>query len=122
MQYSQDSWYQNPKWRALRAKILRRDCYMDQELRRFGLAREAEVVHHIFPRKEFPEYEYEPWNLISLSKATHKEMHDSENDDLTEKGRDLLRRTCLRMGIKIPEKYQRMKQKGGKRLRDKYYY
>ena len=115
-----DPWYTNPRWRRLRACILRRDDYLDQEAKRFGLVREAEVVHHIFPRQEYPQYQYEPWNLISLSRMTHNEMHDRDSDELSEKGKDLLRRTCVRMGMPVPEKYT-FQKKGGHKKRDKYY-
>jgi len=117
-----DEWYRSPKWRRLRASVLRRDSYMDQYAKRFGLALPAEVVHHIFPKDDYPEYAYEPWNLISLSRKTHNEMHDRDTDELTEKGRELLRRTCLRTGKPIPEKYQGTKRRGRSKQRDKYYY
>lgn len=116
-------WYESPKWRRVRQSVLRRDKYFDMELKRYGVPRAAEVVHHIFPREEFPQYEYELWNLISLSRKTHNEMHDRDTDELTEKGMDLLRRTCRKYNKEIPEKYMEKKKKGvmGK-YRDGYYY
>lgn len=115
-----DSWYQSPRWRRLRERVLRRDEYLDREARRYGVVREAEVVHHIFPRDEYPEYQWEAWNLISLSRQTHNEMHDRDSDELSEKGKDLLRRTCVRIGKPVPEKYS-VRKKGGHKKRDKYY-
>lgn len=113
-----DKWYDSPKWLRLRAKILRRDNYLDQEARRFGKIKPAEIVHHIFPKDDYPQYAYEPWNLISVSRMTHNSFHDRETDELTEKGMDLLRRTCRKRQIPIPARYQ--EKKHAKR-RDNYY-
>lgn len=94
------------KWKRKRAMILRRDGYMCQMARRTGRMEEAEVVHHIFPRAEFPEYRLSDWNLISLTKANHNKLHDRVTDELTEAGRDLLRRTARKNGIEVPDKYK----------------
>ena len=72
---------------------------MCQESKRYGRAVPANTVHHIFPRDEYPEYELEPWNLISLSTKAHDEMHDRNTGRLTEKGRRLLDRTAREQGI-----------------------
>ena len=100
------SFYESPKWLRIRQSVLRRDKYFDMERKRYGVFKPAEVVHHIFPRDEFPEYQYELWNLISLSRKTHNEMHDRDSDRLSEKGVDLLRRTCRKYGRQIPEQYK----------------
>lgn len=117
-----DPWYDSQKWKRVRLSALRRDKYMDVESKRFGIPRQAEVVHHIFPKDDYPQYSYELWNLISLSRKTHNEMHDRETDELTEKGRELLRRTCRKYGKPIPEKYMEVKKKGKKSKTDGYYY
>ena len=98
--------YHSPKWERIRAKILRRDKYLDQYAKRFGRMKEAEVVHHIFPRSDFPQYQYETWNLISLSRETHNRMHDKTNDELSDAGIELLRRTARKYGRSVPEKYR----------------
>lgn len=120
-----DPFYDDPKWIRLRNSVLRRDNYMDKESRRFGIIRPAEVVHHIFPKDEFPEYAFSVWNLISLSRQTHNEMHDRDTDELTQKGRDLLIRTARRNNVQVPEKYEQQKQsnrgKGVRIKRDRYY-
>lgn len=120
-----DPFYDDPKWIRLRNSILRRDNYMDKESRRYGIIRPAQVVHHIFPKDEFPEYAFSVWNLISLSRQTHNEMHDRETDELTQKGRDLLIRTARRNNVQVPEKYEQQKQsnrgKGVRIKRDRYY-
>ena len=120
-----DEFYDDPKWKRIRQSVLRRDGYMDREAKRFGKVKQAEVVHHIFPKDEFPEYAFSVWNLISLSRQTHNEMHDRETDELTEKGRDLLLRTARRNNVPVPEKYEKAKQsqkgKGARVKRDTYY-
>lgn len=104
MLYSSD--YRNQKWRHLRELILRRDGYKCQLSKRYGKTVQAEVVHHIFPKNEFPEYKWEAWNLISLSAEMHNKLHDRSNDELTEEGVRLLQRTARRAGIAVPEKYK----------------
>lgn len=120
-----DPFYDDPKWIRLRNSVLRRDNYMDKESKRYGIIRPAEIVHHIFPKDEFPEYAFSVWNLISLSRQTHNEMHDRETDELTQKGRDLLIRTARRNNVQVPEKYEQQKQsnrgKGVRIKRDRYY-
>lgn len=124
-QPDRDEFYDNPRWKRIRQSALRRDGYMDREAKRFGKIKQAEVVHHIFPKDEFPEYAFSVWNLISLSRQTHNEMHDRDTDELTEKGRDLLLRTARRNNIPVPEKYEKAKQsqkgKGVRIKRDRYY-
>lgn len=94
--------YKSKRWERLRADILKRDNYMCQESLRYGKRVQANTVHHIFPAKLFPEYQWEPWNLISLSGAVHNEMHVRDTDELTDRGLDLLRRTARKNKISIP--------------------
>lgn len=67
---------------------------------------QASTAHHIFPRKEFPQYTWEYWNMISLSQSEHEKMHDRVTDDLTEYGKELLRKTARKRGMDIPDKYK----------------
>ena len=101
-----DPFYRTKRWERLRAAVLRRDGYMCQASRRYGKRVEATTVHHIFPRDEFPEYQYCLWNLVSLTSARHDEMHDRETGRLTGKGADLLRRVARRRGMEVPEWYR----------------
>lgn len=94
-----DTFYKSTRWKKLRAAVLRRDKYLCQEAKRYGLTVEATTVHHIFPRDKYPEYEWEPWNLISLSVKEHDEMHRRATGELTEKGRALLYRTAKARGV-----------------------
>lgn len=92
-----DPYYKSKRWLRKRERILRRDKYMCQEAKRYGRMVQAEVVHHIFPRDKYPEYEWEDWNLISLSNAEHNKMHDRFTNELTEKGESLKERTIRKL-------------------------
>ena len=85
--------YNSMKWKRTARMVMRRDGYMCQLSKRYGKAVPAEVVHHIFPVDEYPEYAYEPWNLIALSRKMHNTLHDRNTDALTAEGVALMRRT-----------------------------
>lgn len=93
--------YQCRRWEQKRNKILRRDGYQCQLSKRYGRAVEAEVVHHIFPVSQYPQYEWEDWNLISISKDMHNKLHDRMTDKLSPAGMALLIRTARKHGVKI---------------------
>lgn len=78
--------YKSRRWLAKRKAILSRDRSQCRECRRFGIATEASVVHHVYPVEDFPEYGWEGWNLISLCAACHNAMHDRESGALTVRG------------------------------------
>lgn len=84
--------YKSKRWKALSAKAMRRDGYKCQIAARYGRSVPAEVVHHIYPVDEYPEYAYCLWNLISLSRAAHNRVHDHNNAELTEQGLLLMRK------------------------------
>ena len=63
------------------------------------MIREATVVHHIFPAEEYPEYEWEDWNLISISQEIHNRLHDRNTRKLTENGRKLMQKTARKYKI-----------------------
>ena len=88
------SWdgYRTPRWEKLRKAVLRRDGYRCREAARYGLAVEATTVHHVWPVEDFPQWAWEPWNLISLSQKAHNEMHDRITNALTTKGEAWTRR------------------------------
>lgn len=85
--------YKSKRWLDKREAILRRDKYECQYFKRFGKHREADHVHHIYPADEYPEYKFENWNLISLSKEAHNMMHDRTTGALTLEGKKLQERT-----------------------------
>ena len=85
--------YQGTRWKKKRLKILRLDGYIDRVESRYGRMRPANTVHHIYPAKDYPEYVWCDWNLISVSLATHNRLEDRETGELTKMGQDLMRRT-----------------------------
>lgn len=85
--------YKARRWERLRAQVMRRDGYRCQLSKRYGKAVPADLVHHIYPVDEFPEYAFEPWNLIAVSRAAHNKLHDRDSDKLTAEGVALMRRT-----------------------------
>lgn len=95
--------FNSKRWAKLRAAVLRRDCYLDREALRYGKRITADTVHHIFPREFFPEYTFEPWNLISLSNGTHNKLHDRTGHYLTADGIKLLERTARKNNIFVSE-------------------
>lgn len=106
MRKTADPFYKTKRWTRLRESALRRDGYMCQDAKRYGKRAEATTAHHIFPRDEFPEYQWELWNLVSLSGTAHDAMHDRITNALTEKGAEWLRRTARQRGMEIPARYR----------------
>ena len=100
-----EAFYRSPRWKRLRAAVLRRDGYLCQWSKRFGKRVEADTVHHVFPREDFPEYEWAAWNLVALSGAVHDSMHVRGSRELTGTGKALMRIVARRAGVEVPEKY-----------------
>ena len=106
--------YDHKKWKEKREHIMRRDKYQCQWSKRYGKLVQAEIVHHVFPVSEFPEYAFDDWNLIAVSKRVHNMLHDRDTNELTEAGRELLIRTARKYFKPIPEKYrQQVRQRRG---------
>ena len=95
-----EQFYVSKKWKRKRNAILRRDEYRCQLSKRYGKNETAEVVHHIFPIEEYPQYALMNWNLISLSRTMHNTLHDRSTNKLTEEGINLMERTARRQKIK----------------------
>ena len=85
--------YASPRWRRLRARVLREAGHRCQWARRYGRREQATHVHHIWPAEDFPEYAWCSWNLIALSQASHNAMHDRATGKLSDAGEQLRRRT-----------------------------
>lgn len=81
------------RWRKLRKHILKRDKRTCQYFKRFGERIDATRVHHIYPVKDYPEYAWCEWNLISLSAKAHELMHIRKTGELSEIGKALQNRT-----------------------------
>lgn len=80
------NFYKLKQWEKKREQILRRDHFQCQEAKRYGKYMEAVIVHHIYPLEEYPELALKSWNLISLSKEYHNQMHDRKTNKITDVG------------------------------------
>lgn len=98
---STNPFYNTKRWRHLRSVILRRDGYLDQLELRAGVRMEAETVHHIFPLEQYPQYKYESWNLIAVSRHTHELLHNRLTGELSADGLALLRQTARSQGVPV---------------------
>ena len=96
-----DPFYKSKKWEHTRATVLKRDEYMCQCCKANNQMIQAQCVHHIFPRDTYPEYQFEPWNLMSLCNECHDEMHNHYTGDLSKKGMIFLRSIAAVKGIEI---------------------
>ncbi len=85
--------YHCARWRKKREHILRLDDYMDVLDKRYGRTTEATTVHHIYPANAYPKYCYCDWNLISVSQKTHNRLENRQTGELTEMGKQLMKRT-----------------------------
>lgn len=70
-----EKFYRSKKWRKKRAAILRRDGYVCQHCKWYGIRKEAETVHHIKHLEDYPELALVDDNLISLCKKCHNKEH-----------------------------------------------
>ena len=80
-----DPFYSTWAWRAVRQKALERDlfeCVLCAREGRYALSGagrivpvRATMVHHIKPRKEYPELALVLDNLMSLCDSCHERMH-----------------------------------------------
>lgn len=80
------------RWKRLRNFVMARDGYRCQESLRFGKSVPAEMVHHIYPVREYPELEFVSWNLVALSNLQHNKMHNRTSDEITKKGKEWQKR------------------------------
>ena len=101
-----DKFYQTTRWKSMRRAVLARDRLLCQECARFGRRVDADAVHHVFPRTEFPEHQWAAWNCVSLCRRCHDGMHDRNTDALTKRGVELLKRVARRRGMIVPLRYR----------------
>ncbi|ALY08033.1 putative HNH endonuclease [Exiguobacterium phage vB_EauS-123] len=87
------SFYKSDRWKKKRLAILRRDDYECRECRRYGRVTAATMVHHIKPFEFYPELKLETNNLVSLCNSCHGTLHDRVTNELTEKGREWVKRS-----------------------------
>ena len=85
--------YNSRKWRRKSKHIIMLDGYKDVVLGWYGIRTEANMVHHIYPVKDYPEYAYCDWNLISVGLKGHNRLENRKTGELTRLGKELMRRT-----------------------------
>lgn len=85
--------YGGSRWKAKQRHILRLDDYKDRVAAMYGRTVEANIVHHIYPSKSYPEYAWCDWNLISVSRGTHNKLENRITGELTDLGRSIMERT-----------------------------
>lgn len=83
------NFYLSKRWKAKRKHILRLDKHKDKVAEMYGRTQEGNIVHHIYPLSQHPEWALEDWNLITVSVGTHNKLEDRINGTLTEEGRHL---------------------------------
>ena len=83
--------YKTVKWQKLRLTALKRDKYLCQNCRRYGISELATVVHHLDPDDD--ERFLDLKNLISLCASCHGKVHPQTVYGLTKLGEELLRRS-----------------------------
>lgn len=81
--------YKSKRWLLKRERVLRAAGYKCQYYKRYGKRIDATMVHHIYPVDQYPEYQWEDWNLVALSNEAHEKMHDRRTGRLTKVGEDL---------------------------------
>lgn len=78
--------YQGARWKKKRQMILKLDGYKCRVAAMYGRTEEANTVHHVYPVKEYPEYAWCNWNLISVSLASHNKLENRATGELTPLG------------------------------------
>lgn len=82
--------YGSTKWKKKRLRILKLDGYKDVVAGMYGKTLEGNMVHHIYPAEEYPQWAYEEWNLISINKEiTHNKLENRKTGKLTKQGKML---------------------------------
>lgn len=71
------AFYHSAEWQRVRRAVWARAYGLDEYVYYTeGRAVHADTVHHIEPRNEAPDKQYDMNNLICVSNATHKLIHD----------------------------------------------
>ena len=95
-----DQFYNSKRWRRHAAAILSRYNYLDQVQKRYGRLVPATMVHHALPLDQYPEYAFSDFNLIPVSRETHRTLH-YDDGSLTRAGAELAARVARRAGVTI---------------------
>ena len=70
-----DNYYQSARHKAWRDKVMRRDKYLCQECLRYGKRVAATHAHHVKPREDYPELQYDVSNGRALCMGCHNKEH-----------------------------------------------
>lgn len=70
-----DLYYGRKRHRDWRDKVLRKAKYICIECARYGKRTPATVAHHIKPREDYPEIQYQLDNGAALCEACHNKAH-----------------------------------------------
>lgn len=95
-----DDFYNAAKWRNCAARALSRANFRDVIAARYGRIEQAEMVHHALPLDDFPQYAYDPRNLLPVSRKTHRGLH-YDDGRLTAEGVAAARRAARQLGVDI---------------------
>lgn len=74
-----EPFYRSQAWRQAREARLAADNYLCQRCLRRNILAPAEMVHHIKPLKQYPEYALDIDNLTSLCNACHEKVEQRGN-------------------------------------------
>lgn len=92
--------YKSKRWELCRERALRSAGYQCQDAKRYGIMREATVVHHVWPVEQWPEFAWCDWNHLPLSAEAHDRMHDRTTGQLTPLGESWRRRVPPPVGAR----------------------
>lgn len=70
-----NKFYNSKVWKTKRKYILHRDQYLCQQCKKYGINKEAKIVHHIIEMEDQPELKLTNKNLVSVCAACHNRLH-----------------------------------------------
>lgn len=78
--------YKSKKWKQKRKVILKLHDYECQESRQYGDSKQADLIHHVYPLKQYPELALVNWNLLPLAEEIHNTFHNRKTDEVIGRG------------------------------------
>lgn len=81
-----DPFYKSKRWQKKRQSVLRKHDYLSAEAKRYGQSKQAEMIHHIYPKEQYPELALVDWNLLPLTNREHNTFHDRNTDEIIGRG------------------------------------
>lgn len=77
------NYYTSARHKEWRTKVLRRDKYLCMECKRYGKNVGATHAHHIKPREDYPELQYDLNNGESLCLKCHNKRHPEKGTQVS---------------------------------------